>query len=120
MSLASQTQSLYAEYQLLGTEGVQGGAEVAQDLNAHSDSIRKRAECLPELQPVVTLGWLDELGEPGSVLAPIKLSTVNHNSSNGGTMATNPLSSTVHDNIGTVVNWANKVATCTEGVIDLK
>ena len=69
---------------------------------------------------MVTLGWLDELGEPGSILAPVELSTVNHDSTNGGTMATDPLCSTVHDNVGTVVNWANEVAASAEGVIDLK
>lgn len=120
MSLAAQTQSLQAEDQLLGTEGVQGRTEVAQDFNAHSDSISDGAKSLPELQPVVTLGWLDELGEPGSVLAPVKLSTVDHDTGNGGTMATDPLRSTVHDNVGTVINWADKVAACTKGVINLE
>lgn len=69
---------------------------------------------------MVSLGWLNELGETSTVFAPVELSTVNYHTSNRGAVATDPLCCTVDDNVGTVVNGTNKVTTRTKGVVDLE
>lgn len=119
MPLSTQRQRLEADQQLLGAEGVEAGPEVAQDLDAHTDGEGDGTESLPELEPVVTLRRLDHLGEPLGVLAPVELAAVNHNTRDGGTVPADPLGRRVHDDVGTVVDRAHKVATSTESVVDL-
>lgn len=63
MSLSAQTQRLQTQQKLLRRKWVQRRAQIAQDLDSHPDRERYRPERLPELQSVVPLGWLDELGE---------------------------------------------------------
>ena len=55
MAFAAQAEGLEADEELLGSEGVQGASEVAEDLDADTDGERDGAEGLPELQAVVAL-----------------------------------------------------------------
>lgn len=119
MSLASQTQSLETKDELLRSKWIQGGTNITQDFNTYPNGESNGSEGLPELQTMVSLGWLNELGETGAVFAPVELSTVNYHTSNRGAVATDPLCCTVDDNVGTVINRTNKVTTRTKGVINL-
>ena len=78
----AQAQRLGAEEQLLGGEGVEAGAEVAQGLDAGADGEGDGAEGVPELEAVVALAGLDELGETRAVLAPVELAGVDDNAAN--------------------------------------
>jgi hypothetical protein len=69
---------------------------------------------------VVSLRRLVELRESSSVLAPVELSGVNDDTADCGSMASNPLCGRMNDNISTVIDRADEVATSTEGVVDLK
>ena len=53
------------------------------------------------------------------MLAPVELAAIDYDTSDGGTMASDPLGRRVDDNIGTVVDRTNKVATGTECVVNL-
>jgi hypothetical protein len=53
------------------------------------------------------------------VLAPVKLAAVDDHTANGCAVTTNPLGRAMNDDIGTVFNRAEEVATSTEGVVDL-
>jgi hypothetical protein len=68
---------------------------------------------------VVPLGWFSKLWEASSILSPIKLAAVNDDTTDGGSMATDPFSSAVYDDIGTVCDGAAKEASSTECVVDL-
>lgn len=118
--LRPQAQRLQAEQELLRGEGVQAAPQVAQDLDARADDERDGAERVPELEPVVTLAGLDELGEAGAVLAPVELARVDHNAADGCAVAADPFSRRVDDNVGAVVDGADEVASRSEGVVDLQ
>ena len=118
--LSTQAQGLDTEEQLLGSEGVQAGAQVSEDLDTDSDDEGDSAEGLPELEPVVALRGLDHLGETAGVLAPVELAAVNDDASNGSTVAANPLGGGVDDDICAMLDGSDEVSTCTEGVVDLK
>lgn len=120
MALAAQTERLQAEDQLLGSEGVQCRAQITQNLDSHTDGKRNRTEGLPELQTVVSLRGLDELGEAGGVLAPVELAAVDDDAANGGAVATDPLGCALDDDIRAVVDRASEVAAGTEGVVNLR
>lgn len=120
VALATQTQRLQAENQLLGSEGVQCRAQVPQNLDTHADSEGDRTEGLPELQSVVALGGLDELWEAGGVLAPVKLTAVDDHAADGGAVTTDPLGCALDDDVRTVVNGTGEVAAGTEGVVNLR
>lgn len=53
------------------------------------------------------------------MLAPIKLAAINDHTANGCAVTTNPLGCAVNDNIGTVFNRTEEVATSSECVVDL-
>jgi hypothetical protein len=120
VALGAQRQSLDTDEELLGGEGVQAGTEVAQDLDTGADDVGDGAKGIPELEAVVAVGGLGELGEAGSVLAPIELAAVDDDTANGGAVAADPLGGRVDDDVGAVLNGADKVAASTEGVVDLR
>jgi hypothetical protein len=119
MSLSSQCESLNAEQELLSGEWVQGAAQVTENLDSGTDGEGDGAEGLPKLQAVVAFGWLDHLRESLSVLAPIELAAVNDDTSNSRAVASNPLGCRVDDNVRSVFNRFNVVATSSEGVVNL-
>jgi hypothetical protein len=88
--LGAQRQRFDAEQQLLGGKRVQAGAQVAQNLDAYADGEGDAAEGLPELEPVVAGGGLDELREAVGVLAPVELAGVDDEAANGGAVAADP------------------------------
>jgi hypothetical protein len=90
MPLSAQGQGLDAEQQLLGRKRVQAGAEVTQNLDTHADGKGDVAKRLPELEPVVARGGLDELREAVGVLAPVELAGVDDDAANGGAVAADP------------------------------
>jgi hypothetical protein len=53
------------------------------------------------------------------MLAPVKLAAINDHTANGCAVTTNPLGRAVDDDIGTVFNRTEEVATSTECVVDL-
>lgn len=63
MSLSSQTQSLESLEEEERTEGIQGWAEVSQELRAHFDCERDFAKCLTEDEAMVPLRRAGEAGE---------------------------------------------------------
>lgn len=69
---------------------------------------------------MVAFRWLRELRKSGSVLAPVEFAAVNDNTSNGCTVSTNPLGSTVYNDVGPMVDGPEIVATSTKCVINLK
>jgi hypothetical protein len=119
VALGAQAERLDAEQQLLGGERVERGAQVAQDLDAGADDEGDGAERVPELEPVVALGRLDKLREPGAVLAPIELARVDEDAADGGAVATDPLGRRVDDNVGAMVDGTDEVATSPERVVNL-
>ena len=119
VALGAQAQGLDAEEQLLGGEGVEGGAQVAQDLDARTDDEADGAEGLPELEPVVALGRLNELRESRRVLAPVELARVDDDAADGGAVAADPLGGRVDDDVCAVVDGADEVAPGAKGVVDL-
>ena len=90
MALATQTERLYTEQQLLGGKRVERRSQVAQDLDANTDCKRNGPECFPELESVVAWCRLHELWKAGAVGAPVEFPRVNYDASNGGTMTANP------------------------------
>jgi hypothetical protein len=66
---------------------------------------------------VVTLSRFCEARELAR-LGPVELARVYDDTSNGGTVASNPLGSTVHDDICAVLDWVDNIAAGTEGVVD--
>jgi hypothetical protein len=117
--LRAEAQRLDAQDELLGGKGVEGGANVAQELDAGADDEGDGAKRLPELEPVVALGRLDELGEPLAVLAPVKLARVDNDAADGRSVAADPFGGRVDNDVGAVVDGADKVAAGTKGVVDL-
>jgi hypothetical protein len=91
VALHTQAQGLEALDQLEGAEGVEAGAEVAQDLDTHADREGDGAKGFVELEPVVALRRFVELRETLRVLPPVELTGVDDNASDGGAVATNPL-----------------------------
>ena len=120
MSLSAQTQGLQAQQKLLRSKGVQCRSEVTQDLNTNTDGKGDWSECFPEFQTMVSRRWLNKLWESSSILAPVKLATIDDHTTNGGTMSSNPFSCTVDDNVRAVVYGAAEVATSSKCVINLK
>lgn len=116
--LGTEGESLDTEEELLGTEGVEAGTEVAEELDSNSDSIGDGTEGLPELEPVVTLGGLNHLGEALAVLAPVELAGIDDDATDGSTVTTNPLGGRVDDDISTVLDGADEVTAGAEGVVD--
>lgn len=93
MTLSTETEGLDTQDQLLGSKWVEGGANVTQELYSSADNEGDGAESLPELEAVVTLGGLGELGESLGVLAPVKLARIDNDTADGGSVSADPLSS---------------------------
>lgn len=119
VSLGAQAERLQTQDQLLRRKGVEGGPEIAQDLDPYADGKRDGTKRLPELEAVVAFGGLGELREPRCVLAPVELAAVDDDTADGGAVATDPLGRAVHDNVRAVVDRAGKVSTGTEGIVNL-
>lgn len=67
----------------ISTEGIQGRSKVAKNFHSKLNGKRGCAKFFPELESVVSLGWLSEGGE-FSRTRPIELSRIDYNTSNGG------------------------------------
>lgn len=119
VALGAQRERLDADEELLGGEGVEAGAEVAQDLDPRPDDEGDGAERLPELEPVVALGGLDHLREPRRVRAPVELAAVDDDAADGRAVAPDPLGRRVHHDVGAVLDRAHEVAARAERVVDL-
>lgn len=90
VALGAQAERLDTEDQLLGGKGVEGGADIAQQLDSRAHDEGDGAKRLPELEAVVALGGLDELRESLAVLAPVKLARVDNDAADGGAVAADP------------------------------
>lgn len=99
MSLDSQAQCLESLNKLECTERVQAGAQITENLNTDANSESNGAEGLPELQTVVTLRRLNELGETLGVLAPVEFSGIDDDTSDGGAVAANPFGGGSNDDV---------------------
>lgn len=119
VSLSAQAERLGTQKQLLSSKGVEAGTEIAQDLNSGADDERNVSKCLKELKTVVALGRLMELREALGVGSPVKLARVNNDTSDGSSVASNPLGCRVNNDICAVVDRADKVATSAKRVVDL-
>ena len=118
MALSTQAEGLDTENQLLGSKGVEGSAQVTEGLHTGTDDEGDGAKGVPELEAVVAVRGLDELGEAFAVLAPVELARVDNDTANGGAVAANPLGGGVDDNVGAVVDGTDKVTSSTKGVVD--
>ena len=87
VALGAQREGLGAEEELLGCEGVEGGAEVALDFDARADRKGDGAKGFPEFEAVVAGGGLHHGGEAGGVLAPVEFAAVNDDTADGGAVA---------------------------------
>src|SRR3569833_2990570 len=119
VALGAQAERLAAQQELLGGEGVEAGAQVAEELDAHADDEGDGAERLPELEPVVAVRRLHHLREPVGVLAPVELAAVHHHAADGRPVPADPLGGRVHDDVGAVVDRPAAVAAGSERVVDL-
>jgi hypothetical protein len=119
MSLSPQTQSLKTEQQLLCSKWVERSTEITLDLDTSADDEGDCAEGLPELEAVVAFAGLDELGEALAVGAPVELAGVDDDAADGCAVAADPFCGGVDDDVSAVVNGADEVAACAEGVVDL-
>lgn len=119
MSLRTQTQGLQAQQELLRSKRVKGCSEITQYLHTHANCKGEGSESLPELQAVVPCRWLDKLGEPSCILAPVKFAAVDDNPTNGGTMSSNPFSCTMDDNIGAVFEGTAEISTSSKCIVNL-
>lgn len=68
---------------------------------------------------MIARGGLDQLRESRAVLSPVKFAAVDNYTSDGGAVATNPLGSTVDDNVGTKIDGTDEIAAGSKGVINL-
>lgn len=98
-------------------EGVLARSQVTQDDDSEVDGKSDGSESVPELETVVTGRRFSELRELAA-LAPVELSAVNNNTTDGSAVTTDPLGSRVNNHISTVLNGADKVSTGTESVVD--
>lgn len=119
MTFGAQAQGLDAEEQLLGGERVEGGAKVTQDLYTSTGNEGGLTDGLPELEAMITVRWFNHLREAVAVLAPVERACVDNDTANGSSVAANPLGGRMDDNVGTVVNGPNEVATSTKRVVNL-
>ena len=119
MPLTPQTQRLNPQQQLLRRKRIQSSSQIPQNLNTHTDSKRNRTKGIPELQSVVAFGRFVELREARGMLAPIELPAVNDDAADGRAVATNPFCGGMDHDVGAVVDGADEVAACAEGVVDL-
>lgn len=117
--LAAQAQRLNAQQQLLRGKWIQGRAQISEDLHSNANGKCDGSEGVPELEAVVSLGWVVELRESLCVLAPVELSAVDYDASNCSTVATNPFGGGVDDDVGAVVDGTDEVASSSEGVVNL-
>lgn len=120
VSFGAQAERLDTQEQLLSGKRVEASAEIAQNLNSSADDEGNVAKRLEKLEAMVALGWLVELREALCVGSPVKLAGVNNDTSNGSSMATNPLCRRMDDDISTMVDGADKVATSAERVVNLR
>lgn len=97
VTLDTEWEGLETDDEVEGTEWVEGGSEITENLNTDTDGEGDWAESLPELESVVTLSWLDELWEFGGVLAPVELSGINDDTGNGSAVTSNPLYQKLED-----------------------
>lgn len=93
VALGAEAEGLDTENQLLGSKWVESGANVTQELDSGADDEGDGTESLPELEAVVTLGGLDELGESLAVVTPVKLARVDNDTADGGAVSADPLGS---------------------------
>lgn len=119
MALSAQAQGLGTEEELLSSERVESGTQITKDLDTGTDDECDRAEGVPELEAVIAVGGVVHLGEPGGVLAPVELARVDDDTANSGAVAANPLGGGVNDDVSTVINGSDEVATSAKGVVDL-
>ena len=90
MAITSQTQGLDSKEQLVGAKGVQGRAQIAQDLDTHADREGQITKGLVEIEAVVARCWLGELREAGGVFAPVEIARVDNHACDCGAVATDP------------------------------
>ena len=68
---------------------------------------------------MISLGGVVELRKSLGMLSPVKLSAVDDNPANGGTVSTNPFGCRVNDDIRAVVKRSAEIPSGTECVVDL-
>lgn len=117
VALGAQTQSLDTLDELPCGKWVQAGAHISEDIDTHSDGEGDWSKGIPELQAVESWRWLNHLWEALAVLAPVEVSGVDDDTSNGSSVAANPLGGGVNDDVCAVLNWAHEVASRAEGVV---
>jgi hypothetical protein len=111
MALNPQRQSFKTLDELERTERVEARSQITENLNTDADGKRNRAESLPELEAVVSLRGLDELGESLGILSPVELSRVDDDTGDGGAVSTDPLCGRVDDNVGTCLFVSTQTTT---------
>jgi hypothetical protein len=93
VALGAETEGLDTDDELLGSKGVEAGANITEELYSSSDNERDGAKSLPELEAMVPFSGFVKLRESLAVLAPVKLARVDNDASNSGSVSTNPLGS---------------------------
>lgn len=83
--------------------------QVLSYLSANSDSVGNVTESFTELQAVITLGWFCESREL-VVLSPVEFSGIDNDTSDCVSVSTNPLGSTVDDDVGTIFDRLDDIA----------
>lgn len=117
--LRPQAQRLDAQQELLRRERVQARPHVPQQLHPRPHDERDGPERVPEPQPVVPVARLHHLREPRRVRAPVELARVDDHAPHRGPVPADPFRRRVHYDVGPVVDGADVVSSCAEGVVDL-
>src|SRR5271155_3346485 len=95
-SLASQTQRLNSEEELLRVERTHASAQVAKNFHPDTDDEGERAESIQEFQTMEPRCGIIELWESHGVLSPVKFARIHHYAADRGAVATDPLCCTMH------------------------
>jgi len=91
MALHTEGEGLETLDQLECTERVETSSKVAEGVTTDAEGVSEGAKGLEELQTVVALRGLGELWVTCGVLPPVKLSGVDDDTADGGTVAADPL-----------------------------
>src|SRR6266487_1071854 len=116
VALHTQGQRLQALQEEPGVERRCGRTQVTQQLNTCLDDIGERSERLNITNTMIGWVWLNKARET-SARRPVKLATINDNTTNRGTMTTNKLRGRVDDDIHPMLKRLDQVR-CRQGIID--
>jgi len=117
VTLSSQTEGLKTLNKLECSERVESTTQVTEDLNTNTDSEGDGSESIPESQAVISCRGLDHIRESLAVLAPVEVTGIDDDTTDGRAVAANPFGGGVNDDIGSVLDGLDEVSAGSKGVV---